>query len=219
MSKPSTRTVDRALTLLAWVCDHGTSTLSEAASASDIPLSTALRLMRTLESSNFLTRTTASNYQPGPRLIQLGAKAFSREMLVPLSRKPMENVVKTTGESVYLAIPGGEESAIYISIVEGTYSVRHTNWVGRTVPLDNSAVGVVLRGKTPSIGYIALENSVEEDVSAICAPVTSDNVVVAAISTLVPTYRIDEKKSQRCGEALVQAAGQISVALGQEQQE
>ncbi|WP_345314839.1 IclR family transcriptional regulator, partial [Garicola koreensis] len=157
-----------------------------------------------------------NSYQPGPRLIQIGAKAFSREALVPLSRKPMEGVVETTGESVYLCVPGGNEQTIYISIVEGTFSVRHTNWVGRTVPLQGSAAGVVLRGEAPEAGYVVLENTVESDVTAISAPISASGRVVAAMSTLVPTYRLDEQKRLRCGQALVEATTAVSVALGEE---
>lgn len=215
MTESSTRTVQRALTLLASVCDSGSTSLAEAARGADLPPSTALRLMRTLEAADFLARGEGSNYQPGPRLIQLGAKAFSREMLVPLSREPMQKVVSATGESVYLSVPGAEETALYIGIVEGTFSVRHTNWVGRTVPLEGSAAGVVLRGETPDSGYVVLENTIEEDVTAISAPISAAGTVVAAMSTLVPTYRLDERKRTACGEALVAATEEVSRALGQ----
>ncbi len=214
MTEPSTRTVQRALTLLASVCDRGSTTLAEVAREADLPPSTALRLMRTLETAAFLSRGDNNTYQPGPRLIQLGAKAFSREMLVPLSREPMQMVVAATGESVYLSVPGADDTALYISIVEGTFSVRHTNWVGRTVPLEGSAAGMVLRAETPESGYVVLENTVEEDVTAISAPISAAGKVVAAMSTLVPTYRLDQQKRTACGHALVRAAGTVSAALG-----
>lgn len=215
MSEPSTRSVQRALTLLAVVCDRGQTNLVEAARDADLPASTAMRLMRTLESADFLTRGPDGTYQPGPRLIQLGAKAFTREMLVPLSTEPMQSVVAATGESVYLAMPGVGQTALYVSIVEGTHSVRHSNWVGRTVPLENSAVGAVLQGNTPDAGYVVVEKTIEEDVTAICAPVRVDGRVVAAMSTLVPTYRLDTDKRHRCGQALVRATTAVSRALGE----
>ena len=168
----STRTVQRALTLLAAVSDHGSMSLAETAREADLPASTALRLMRTLESSDFLTRDLDNKYQPGPRLIQLGTKALLRDMLVPLSRAPMQAVVDATGESVYLSVPGPAQTALYVSIVEGTYSVRHANWVGRTVPLKDSAAGSVMRSETPQVGYVVLQNTVESDVTAISAPLS-----------------------------------------------
>ena len=215
MSESSTRTVQRALTLLASACDRGRTSLTEAAREADLPASTALRLMRTLESSGFLARNADNSYQPGPRLIQLGAKAFSRDTLVPLSREPMQVVVEKSGESVYLAVPGVNEAALYVSIVEGTFSVRHTNWVGRTIPLEGSAAGAVMRGETPESGYVVLKNTVEEDVTAISAPIVAGDRVVAAMSTLVPTYRLTEQKRTLCGEALLAATNAVSQALGE----
>lgn len=212
---PSTRTVERALTLLALVCDHGSTSLAEVAREADLPPSTALRLMRTLESSEFLTRTADHSYRAGPRLIQLGAKAFSQGMLVPISQDPMQQVVIATGESVYLAVPGHSQTALYVSIVEGTHSVRHTNWVGRTVPMQGSAAGAVLRGETPAGGYVVLRNTVEDDVTAISAPIMAGGHVVAAMSTLVPTYRLDEQKRVLCGQALLEATRTVSRALGE----
>lgn len=215
MAESSTRTVQRALKLLAVVGERGSMSLSQAAREADLPASTALRLMRTLESSEFLSRGDDSSYQAGPRMIQLGAKAFSRQMLVPISREPMTQVVAATGESVYLSVPGPGETALYISIAEGTYSVRHTNWVGRTVPREGSAAGAVLRGETPEAGYVVLENTVEEDVTAISAPIAVGGRVVAAMSTLVPTYRLDQQKRLACGQALVDASAAVSHALGE----
>ena len=127
----------------------------------------------------------------------------------------MQSVVEATGESVYLAVPGIGETAMYISIIEGTFSVRHTNWVGRTVPLAGSAVGAVLRGRTPPAGYVVVTETVEEDVTAICAPVEAGGRGVAAMSTLVPTYRLDEDRQRRCGEALLHATTMVSAALGE----
>ncbi|GAA1822993.1 IclR family transcriptional regulator [Nesterenkonia flava] len=215
MAETSTRTVERALELVAAVCERGQASLAEAARDADLPASTALRLMRTLEGQSFLTRNDDGTYRPGSRLIQLGAQAFSRQMLASLARSPMEDVVSATGESVYLSIEGHRDTALYISIVEGTHSVRHTNWVGRTIPLETSAAGQVLRDQVPEAGYVVVESSVEPDVTAISAPVRAGGRVVAALSVLVPTYRIDQTKAARFGGLLLEAAQQVSHGLGE----
>jgi IclR family acetate operon transcriptional repressor len=79
----------------------------------------------------------------------------------------MEKLVAETGESVYLSVEGHGGTALYIGIVEGTHSVRHTSWVGRTVPLGKSAAGRALRGRIPEVGYVVVERGVEADVTAI----------------------------------------------------
>ena len=49
MAEPSTRTVERALALLATICDRGGANLADSARECDLAPSTALRLLRTLE--------------------------------------------------------------------------------------------------------------------------------------------------------------------------
>ncbi|MCK6095403.1 helix-turn-helix domain-containing protein [Micrococcus sp. EYE_162] len=213
MATASTRTVDRALELLAAVTEEAPLSLSEAARTADLPPSTALRLLRSLESAGLVARDDDAQYRPGPRLLQIGARAFTREPLVALSRDAMEEVVAGTGESVYLAIHGPGETALYIAIVEGTHSVRHTNWVGRTVPLAESAVGRAFRGEVPAGEYTQRTHSVEPDVTALTSPVVVRGAVVGALSTLVPDYRCTDELAERCGRALVAATARIARAL------
>ncbi len=216
MATSSTRTVDRAMDLLAAVTDQPPVSLAEAARATELPASTALRLLRSLEGSGLVARDDDGRFRPGPRLIQLGARAFSREPLVALAHAPMQGVVEATGESVYLSTPGPADTAVYIKIVEGTHSVRHTNWVGRSVPLAGTAVGQVLRGEVPAGEYALIQDTVERDVTALSAPVTVHGTVVGALSTLVPTYRCTEELARRCGAALVEATGVLARGLSGE---
>lgn len=215
VAESSTRTVERALALMVAVCENGSVSLAEAAREADLPASTALRLLRTLESGDFVARDKEYVYRPGSRFIQLGARAFSQEMLTTLTQQPMEDVVVATGESVYLSIRGPRKTALYISIIEGTHSVRHTNWVGRTIPLETSAAGRVLREDIPEIGYVVEENAIEADVTAISVPIWAGGQIVAVFSVLVPTYRIDEVKVANYGQLLVDAADRVSLSLGE----
>ncbi|WP_035781011.1 helix-turn-helix domain-containing protein, partial [Arthrobacter sp. H14] len=80
MADASTRTVERALSLLGTVCDRGSVTLADAARGVDLSASTALRLLRTLEAAGFV-RKDDDGYRPGMRIVQLGAQALSHESL------------------------------------------------------------------------------------------------------------------------------------------
>lgn len=198
MAEPSTRTVERALQLLGSVCDAGYISLAEAARETGLSASTALRLLRTLEASGFVRRDPEAGYRPGMRIVQLGAQALSHESLVSLATESLRHLVASTGESAYLSVPslGGTaaEHSIYIAVEEGTHSVRHTSWVGRSIPLEGSAVGTVLRGQTPAEGYVVVDRGVEQDVTAIAAPITvgrgGQTRVIAALSVVAPSYRI-----------------------------
>lgn len=213
MSEQSTRTVERALALLANVCERGSTTLADASRAVKLSPSTALRLLRTLESGGFVRRDDEGSYRAGSRLMQLGAQALGHESLIDVCHEEMVGLEETTGESVYLSVEGHAASALYISIIEGSHSVRHTNWVGRTIPLEGSAAGLVLRGRTPEAGFVIVERGIERDVTAIASPVSAAGRVVAALSILVPSYRMTPESAQRCGELLAGAARRISAGF------
>ena len=125
----------------------------------------------------------------------------------------MEKVVAETGESVYLSVEGHGATALYIGIVEGTHSVRHTSWVGRTVPLGKSAAGRALRGEVPGDGYVVVEHGVETDVTAIACPVFSEARIVAALSLVVPSYRLTASEAVQYGRMLASATAGVSAQL------
>jgi IclR family acetate operon transcriptional repressor len=103
------RTVDRALDLLALVCEGEAPSLSECARRSHLPASTALRLLRTLEARGFVRRDEHGSVIPGTRVLQVGAQALSRQWMVRLTGPGLRRVVAATGESAYLSMrgPGG----------------------------------------------------------------------------------------------------------------
>jgi DNA-binding IclR family transcriptional regulator len=125
----------------------------------------------------------------------------------------MEELATGTGESVYLSVEGHGATALYISIVQGRHSVRHTSWVGRTVPLDISAAGHALRGKVPDDGYVVVERGVEADVTAIACPVYSQTRIVAAVSLVVPSYRLTATQATQYGQMLLSATADVSARL------
>ena len=210
----ATRTVERALALLSEVCAHDELTLTEAARATGLPASTALRLLRTLEATGFVERDDAGWYYPGARILQIGASALGRNALVRLAEPTLDRIVAATGESVYLSVRGPHDTAVYLVMAEGTHSVRHTSWAGRTVPLDGLAVGRALRGEVPPGGFVTQRDRLEPDVTAICAPIRRLGGVVGAISILGPTYRLDDDRIARYGAILSRETTDLGALLG-----
>ncbi|MEO7070093.1 MAG: helix-turn-helix domain-containing protein [Nostocoides sp.] len=209
----STRTVERALALLSEVCDHEAITLTEAARGTDLPTSTALRLLRTMESLGFVDRAGNGSYAAGPRLLQLGAGALGRSTLVRLAEPALARVVALTGESVYLFVQGPHDSAVNLALAEGTYSVRHTSWAGRSVPRAGLAVGRALDGEVPAAGFVSGRDQLEPDVTAIAAPIWRIGGVAGALSILGPTYRLDEDRVAHYGRILVAETSALSRAF------
>lgn len=210
----STRTVERALILLAEVCAAGPIALSECARRVKVPTSTALRLLRTLEGNDFVARDPDGLYDAGPRLLQIGAAALGRQDLLAMVRPALDRIVGQTGESSYLSVRGPVDTALYLDLVEGTHSIRHTSWVGRTVPLGGTAVGTVLQGHVGPKGYVAMRSAVEPDVTAIAAPIRRPGGIVGAISLVGPTYRIDEELMTTYGAIVTGEAVALSTQFG-----
>lgn len=213
----STRTVQRSLALLAEVCARPASTLAECARAVGLPPSTALRHLRTLQVSGFVTRGPSGLFEAGPRMIQLGAATLGRQSLVRLAQSALARIVAATGESAYVSIAGPSDTAIYAGMVEGTHSIRHTSWVGRSVPMAGIAVGEALRDHVPAEGYVAERDASEPDVTAIAAPVRrAGGAVAGALSLVGPTYRIDDATLRMFGQTVAREAAELGRALGSE---
>lgn len=212
-SPSSTRTVERALGLLAEVCDAQPLSLSECARRAHLAPSTALRLLRTLESSGFVRRASDGTYSAGVRILQLGATALGRQSLVRLAEPGMRRIVARTGESVYVAISGPEDTAVFIAMVEGTHPVRHASWVGRALPLGELAVGNALRGAVGLDGYSVHRDPDSPDVTGVAAPIKWAGGIAGALNLVGPTYRIDQTRQHEYGEIVRAEAAAIAVEL------
>jgi IclR family transcriptional regulator, acetate operon repressor len=210
----STRTVDRALELLALVCEGEAPSLSECARRAQLPASTALRLLRTLEVRGFVRRDGQGSFIPGTRVLQVGAQALSRQWMVRLSEPGLRRIVAATGESTYLSMRGPGDTAVYVAVAEGTHPVRHTSWVGRSVPMEGLAVGLVLDGRTPSCGFVAQRDLHQPDVTAVVAPISWRGGVAGAVSLLGPSYRISDEAMQEFGRIVSAEARLVSEQFG-----
>lgn len=208
------RTIDRALGLLGLVCDADGISLAEASRRADLSPSTALRLLRALEAHEFVRRDDEGTFTAGPHLVQLGAAALSNSALVAQSRDAMRRVAEHTTESCYLSVFGAGSTAMHLAIAEGTQSVRHAGWVGRSIPVEDTAVGQVLLGRTGAEGYVVVAEGAERDVTAVSAPVLAGGRVVAAMSCLVPSYRLRTAADvARIGEQLVLESASVFVSV------
>lgn len=210
----ATRTVQRALALLAEVGGSGAVSLSECSRRTGLAPSTALRLLRTLEGSGFVGRGTDGSYRPGGELLRIGALALGRQPLVTQVRPSLQHLVERTGESAYFVIRGAGDTALYLDMVEGTHAIRHTSWVGRAIELADLAVGRALHGEVPAAGYTAERDRLEPDVTAIAAPVRWAGGVAGALNLLGPTYRIDDPTLHRFGAIVAAEAEAIGRRIG-----
>jgi len=218
----STRAVERAIELLAQVCDRGEISLAESARRTGLAPSTALRLLRTLEASQLISRDDRGLFRAGPRLIQLGAAALGTQSLVGMAQPALQRIVQSCRETAYLYLPGPANTAIYAGMVEGLHSIRRSAWVGRSIPMAGTAAGAAFRDEVDAVGYVVIRSAVERDVTAIAAPVRCSSypfgsiggsVVVAALSVVGPAYRLDEDQAASIGQMVRSEADALTQQL------
>jgi DNA-binding IclR family transcriptional regulator len=162
---------------------------------------------------DFVSRDAGGDFHPGARSFRFGAAALGRNQMIKAAEAALQRLCARCGESTYLAIGSGPDRAVYIAMAEGTFSIRHAGWVGRTVPLEGTAIGAALQGDIPECGYVVVRSSVEEDVTAIAAPIRWIGGIAGALNVVGPSYRLDPQRSRDVGIAVAAEARTIARTL------
>jgi len=126
-------------------------TLSGLSRALSIPKSTALNLLRTLQSFDFIRQDGADrSYLIGPRAHELGVLFASNSDLVNLAGPMMTQLREATQETVKLGILTNGE-VLVVAAMESTLQLHTRGDVGRRWPLHSSAMGKALLASLSSV--------------------------------------------------------------------
>lgn len=209
----------RSLALLDAVISDGPVELGAVAARLDMPASTALRHLRALVARGWLRRDGDGRYGPGPTSVRLALRVTGEgpyARLIAAAQPELEALVAATDETAYLAIRDGVD-AVYVAIAESPRAIRHAGWVGRSVPIEGTAVGRSLTVAASEAAPVPVADNVgasEPDVAGISAPVIVDGAVVAALSVLGPAERFDGAARTATHPVLVDATVRLAAALG-----
>ena len=210
------RAIQRAFDLLA-VLDGPpqTRTLSALARKVDLPISTAARILATLEQTGFVRRESGGQYTPGIRLLQVGLTALKATSIYELSEPHLRHLAEASGETANLAVRADAANAIYLRQVVSDNPVHHKTWLGLLLPMDQTATGQALAGKAGALGYVVRRDTLEVGVTAVAAPVRdATGEIVAAFSITAPTFRVGERDLKRFGVMVSAQARAASAELG-----
>jgi DNA-binding IclR family transcriptional regulator len=214
-ARTPTRTVERALSLLAEVSQHDGIGLVEAARSTDLSPSTALRLLRTLEATEFVRRGEDGAYHVGSRLIQVAVTSTGTVPLYRLAEPHLHALRDATGETAYLGVLGPQRTALYARLAESAQPIRHVSWLGKTVPLEGTAIGAALQNRCGPEGYVTTRRTLEDNATAMAATAYwPDGTVAAALSVVGPTFRIPDAKMRAVGELVAEHAAALTRELG-----
>ncbi|GAA2082242.1 IclR family transcriptional regulator [Actinomadura alba] len=140
--EPGRSTVHRLLTLLD-VFDGTDLSLADVAERSQLPLTTAHRMLAALETWGGVERTPTGRYRIGLHLWKLGNRATSATTLRETALPLMQDLYESTHENVQLAIRDGHH-ALIIERLTGLRAVPTLTEVGGHLPLHATGVGKLL---------------------------------------------------------------------------
>lgn len=237
------RSISRAVDVLQlFDVDHPTRTLREIVALTDLPKTTAARMLTTLDSLGLIVDQRDSTFSLGAGFLRWVDLAQSLWEVSPDVRAIMARLVGACGETVNVYIRQNFDR-IAIAQVEGTTTVRSVVKIGVPYALDAGAAAKILLGGAPESvllmlsegnsksssdalkhevdsirksGYAITHGERELGASAVGAPIFSaDGRVVAALSLSGPTSRFTGDRVPGYVDAVVKAAADISeIGLG-----
>ena len=206
-TRPSgSQAIERAAQLLVLVLDQEQpTTLGELARLSDLPKSTASRLVAALERNALVQRDSARGaIRPGPALLRFAQRGVDDTDLVELANPVLLELAAQSGETINLAVPANT-GVNHLAQVDSRHMIGAANWVGRAVPFHAAANGKVFLANgaaelppgelvrfTPhtmadrehlvaaldtirAVGYATAIDEIEVGLSAVAAPVRGAN--------------------------------------------
>jgi DNA-binding IclR family transcriptional regulator len=234
MPNTGTQSIDRAAQLLIAVADSAAPIgVGELAEATDLPKSTVSRLVAALERHALVQRDSLRGpLRPGPVMMRLARRGIGDRDLTELSADALRRLAEASAETINLAVPTplGVE---HLSQVDSHHFIGSTNWIGRRVPHETTAVGKVFlafgavrvaeqhAGLVPELeavrvrGYATAVGELEPGLSAMAAPVRAGaGDVLAALSISGPDTRLTRERIADLAPVLLHEAATVSARLG-----
>jgi DNA-binding IclR family transcriptional regulator len=136
--------VDRGADLLLRVLESEEPVaLTELASASGIPKSTASRLLGALERRGLVEQDgTRGRLRPGPAILRVAERGMLQRSLVELAGDSLDALSEASGETINLAV-AGRAGVEHVAQVESRHFLGAGQWLGRAVDYHCSANGRV----------------------------------------------------------------------------
>ncbi|HWG15980.1 MAG TPA: IclR family transcriptional regulator [Streptosporangiaceae bacterium] len=138
------RSVDRAISVLELLAEHGRAGITEIADELGVHKSTASRLVSVLENRGLVEQLgERGKYALGFGITRLAAAGTRRLDLTKLSQPVCEELAQRLGETVNVAVLH-DRAVVNISQGFGPSAMAVQNWVGRRTPLHATSSGRVL---------------------------------------------------------------------------
>jgi IclR family pca regulon transcriptional regulator len=117
--------------------------VTDLAAAAGLPMPTVYRVVMTLTAEGYLDHLPGGDYRPGVRTLTLGTAALRSLDLVALATPKLQELGRTTGETVNLAVLTGDR-VLYLVRLRNSDLVTANIQVGSTLPAVHTSIGKLL---------------------------------------------------------------------------
>jgi DNA-binding IclR family transcriptional regulator len=233
--------IDRAARILVRLIESDLPvTLNGVARDTELPKSTAARLLRALERNGLAQRRRGGGFRPGPVLVDYARRDASVGDLGTLALPFLERLGEVTGETANVGIPtpGG---VARLAQVDSKHPLGAGNWVGARIPIHASSMGKLFMafgaaqppfGRLAKLGpktitsladllaeleavrrdgYATTWEELDDGLCSTAAPVRgARGTVIAAISVSAPTVRTSRERLLELSGLVVREAAALS---------
>jgi IclR family acetate operon transcriptional repressor len=139
-----TTAIDRGAELLVRVLESEQPVaLTDLASASGIPKSTASRLVSALERQGLVEQDgQRGRLRPGPAILRVAERSMLERSVVELARQSLDTLGEASGETINLAVPA-RHGVEHVAQVESSHFLGAGQWLGRLADFHCTANGKV----------------------------------------------------------------------------
>ncbi len=138
--------IDRMVSLLQGLAEHGHASLKLLAIDAGLHSSTAHRILASLQKHGWVARDADGAYRLGSGLLRYATQAAQQIDLRQLALPVMTGLRDRTGETVNLTLREGDE-VVYVERVISNRLMRVEQVIGSRAPLHVTAVGKLMLGE------------------------------------------------------------------------
>ncbi|MEO7069211.1 MAG: IclR family transcriptional regulator [Nostocoides sp.] len=143
------QSVDRAVSILELLAQHGTAGVTALAGQLGVHKSTASRLLGALEARGLVEQVEErGQYRLGVGILRLAGATNARLDLVEQARPICRALAAATKDTVNLTVLDAG-TAYYIDQITGSPANTSWNWVGQHIPLHATSNGKILVSELP----------------------------------------------------------------------
>ncbi|ART63081.1 IclR family transcriptional regulator [Kushneria marisflavi] len=215
------QSIERALHILECIAHAGGNMrLQQIAEATELKTTTAHNILKTLGTLGYVRRRpNDTRYYLGDRILNLARIAGDDSGLRRRLRPRLEAMAEASGETVFLAVPSGDE-VFFLDAIESSQILRASSQQGERTPMEGSAIGLLFLAFMPMLrqqllslrasrigpgivgevdriaarGYALDEENYLPGVNAVAVPWLEDGELRAGFGIAGPSVRLSSSR-------------------------